>query len=268
MTHSKRRIYRDFFKRPMDFVLALVTIILFFPIFLVVSLLVRTKLGSPILFKQLRPGLDGKIFTIYKFRTMTDEKDGDGLLLHDDMRLTKLGKVLRSTSLDELPQLFNILKGDMSIIGPRPLLERHLVYFTHTEKRRQCVRPGLSGLAQVNGRNNLQWDRRLAKDVTYVDNITFLGDVKIIYQTVLKIIKREDVTVSQQAIPMDFDVERKSHLVNWSTNNRGFSNRFSHGLESLIEENRNSVNDNKDHSLVLYRKKALENLEKKHRRAS
>ena len=201
-------IYRRFLKRPMDFILSLMAIIVLSPVLIIVGVLVRVKLGSPVLFKQKRPGLNEKIFTMYKFRTMTDEKDENGELLPDSVRLTKFGRMLRSTSLDELPELFNILKGDMSIVGPRPLLERYLPYYTDTEKLRHTVRPGLSGLAQINGRNNLDWDSRLGLDVKYVKDITFSIDLNIILKTFLKALKREDITIVDQAPLKDLHVER------------------------------------------------------------
>ena len=201
MTKSKVRhgdkvnkgIYRRLFKRPMDFILSLMAIIVLSPVLIIVGVLVRFKLGSPVLFRRERPGLNAQRFTMYKFRTMTDEKDENGELLPDSVRLTKFGRMLRSTSLDELPELFNILKGDMSIVGPRPLLERYLPYYTETEKLRHTVRPGLSGLAQINGRNNLDWDNRLGLDVEYVEKINFILDIKIIFVTLSKAIKKENV---------------------------------------------------------------------------
>ncbi len=207
----KNGIYRKFLKRPMDFILSLMAIIVLSPILIIVGVLVRVKLGSPVLFKQKRPGLNEKIFTMYKFRTMTDEKDENGELLPDSVRLTKFGKMLRSTSLDELPELFNILKGDMSIVGPRPLLERYLPYYTDTEKLRHTVRPGLSGLAQINGRNNLGWDSRLGLDVEYVQDITFFLDLNIILKTFFKAIKREGITIVDQATIKDLHVERSEN---------------------------------------------------------
>ncbi len=207
----KKGIYRRFLKRPMDVILSLMAIIVLSPVLIIVAVLVRLKLGSPVLFKQKRPGLNEKIFTMYKFRTMTDEKDEIGEPLPDSVRLTKFGRMLRSTSLDELPELFNILKGDMSIVGPRPLLERYLSYYTDTEKLRHTVRPGLSGLAQINGRNNLDWDSRLRLDVEYVQNITFLIDLNIILKTFLKAIKREDITIVDQAPLKDLHVERSEN---------------------------------------------------------
>ena len=187
-------MYKKYFKRVMDFVLSLMAIIVLSPVLLVVAVLVRIKLGSPVLFKQERPGKDEKIFKLYKFRTMTSEKDENGKLLPDEVRLTKFGKMLRSTSLDELPELFNILQGDMSIIGPRPLLVRYLPRYTAEQKRRHEVRPGLSGLAQVNGRNAISWEDKFKYDVEYVDNVTFLGDWKIIFQTVWNVLKRDGIS--------------------------------------------------------------------------
>jgi len=204
-------IYRRFLKRPMDFILSLMAIIFLSPVLIIVATLVRFKLGSPVLFKQKRPGLNEKIFTMYKFRTMTDEKDENGELLPDSVRLTKFGRMLRSTSLDELPELFNILRGDMSIVGPRPLLERYLPYYTDTEKLRHTVRPGLSGLAQINGRNNLDWDSRLGLDVEYVQDITFFLDLNIILKTFFKAIKREGITIVDQATLKDLHFERSEN---------------------------------------------------------
>ncbi|NUH83398.1 sugar transferase [Bacillus firmus] len=190
-------MYRRFIKRAMDFILSLTAIMILSPVFLTVAILVRVKLGSPILFKQERPGLNGKIFTMYKFRTMTDQKDENGVLLPNHIRLTKFGKSLRSTSLDELPELFNILKGDMSIIGPRPLLIEYLPLYNERQRNRHNVRPGLSGLAQVNGRNAISWEQKFNFDIEYVENISFLLDVKIIAQTFLKVFKREGVNKSE-----------------------------------------------------------------------
>lgn len=195
-------IYKKYIKRPMDFTLALIAIIVLSPVLLLVALLVRVKLGSPVLFKQKRPGMNEKVFTMYKFRTMTDEHDENGDLLPDEIRLTKFGKFLRSTSLDELPELFNILKGDMSIIGPRPLLVEYLPLYNEHQKRRHEVRPGLSGLAQVNGRNAISWEEKFDLDVQYVDNITFIGDWKIIFQTIKKVFVREGIN-SEAAATME-----------------------------------------------------------------
>lgn len=204
MTESKvkeaevnKGIYRRFIKRPMDFILSLMAIIVLSPVLIIVGALVRVKLGSPVLFKQKRPGLNEKIFTMYKFRTMTDEKDEKGELLPNHIRLTKFGRILRATSLDELPELFNIVKGDMSIIGPRPLLIEYLPLYNEKQKHRHDVRPGLSGLAQVNGRNAISWEEKFDYDVEYVESISFLLDSKLIVQTFLKVFKREGINKSE-----------------------------------------------------------------------
>ncbi|HDR7272788.1 sugar transferase [Bacillus paranthracis] len=196
-------MYRRFVKRPMDFMLSLIAIIMLSPVFLIVAFLVKTKLGSPVLFKQERPGLNGTIFKMYKFRTMTDEKNENGELLPDSVRLTKFGKFLRSTSLDELPGLFNIFKGDMSIIGPRPLLVQYLPLYNEHQKRRHEVRPGLSGLAQVNGRNAISWEEKFNYDVEYVDNVSFTTDWKIILLTIKKVFIREGIN-SETAATMEY----------------------------------------------------------------
>lgn len=206
-------MYAKYFKRILDFILSLIAIIILSPVFLIVAILVKMKLGSPVIFKQERPGKDEKIFTLYKFRTMTDKKDENGNLLPDSERLTKFGKTLRSTSLDELPELFNILKGDMAIVGPRPLLVKYLPYYTKEERHRHDVRPGLTGLAQVSGRNLLKWDQKLEKDIKYVNNYSFMYDIKILKETLRKVIKREDI-VSSEVINVNgyvirpLDVER------------------------------------------------------------
>ena len=193
------KLYEKCFKRLLDFMLSLIAIICLSPVMLVTAVLVRVKLGSPIIFRQERPGKNEKIFAMYKFRTMTDEKDAEGNLLPDEIRLTKFGKLLRSTSLDELPELFNILKGDMSIIGPRPLLVEYLPRYNEEQKHRHDVRPGLSGLAQVNGRNAISWEEKFRYDVEYVRNITFLGDCRIILQTVKNVIKRDGISAEGSA---------------------------------------------------------------------
>ncbi|KAB8133393.1 sugar transferase [Gracilibacillus oryzae] len=193
MNHSRGGFYRRFVKRPMDFILSLLAIIILSPVFLIVALLVRTKLGSPVLFKQKRPGLNEEIFMMYKFRTMTDETDKNGNLLPDSVRLTKFGRLLRSTSLDELPELFNILKGDMSIIGPRPLLVQYLPLYNEHQKQRHEVRPGLSGLAQVSGRNAITWEDKFDLDVEYVNKVSFIEDWKIILTTIKKVFVREGI---------------------------------------------------------------------------
>ena len=200
---DKGGLYRLYFKRPMDFILSLLAIIVLSPVFIFTGILVRTKLGSPILFKQNRPGLEGKIFTMYKFRTMTDQKDENGELLPDHIRLTKFGKMLRSTSLDELPELFNILKGDMSIVGPRPLLIQYLDLYNDHQKRRHEVRPGLSGHAQVNGRNAISWEDKFNLDVEYVDNVSFIGDWKIIFLTIKKVFVKEGIS-SDTSVTMEY----------------------------------------------------------------
>ena len=187
-------MYRRFIKRPQDFLCALLAIIVLSPIMIITAILVRIKLESPVLFTQDRPGKNEKIFKLYKFRTMTDEKDRDGNLLPDEVRLTSFGKKLRSTSLDELPELINILKGDMAVVGPRPLLVRYLPLYNEHQKRRHEVRPGFTGYAQVNGRNSITWEDKFDKDVQYVDNITFLGDWKIIFKTVKTVLFKEGIS--------------------------------------------------------------------------
>lgn len=202
--HQSYGPYERFFKRPLDFLLSLVALVVLSPVFLVVAILVRMKLGSPVLFAQERPGRNERTFQLYKFRTMTDERDENGELLSDTERLTQFGKALRAMSLDELPEIFNILKGDMAIIGPRPLLIRYLPAYTETERHRHDVRPGLTGLAQVNGRNYLPWDERLAYDTEYVQKITFLGDLRILLKTVRNVLKREDVATNTEDIDEGF----------------------------------------------------------------
>lgn len=195
-------MYQLFIKRFFDFILSLVAIIILSPVFIVIALLVRIKLGSPILFKQERPGLNEKIFKMYKFRTMTSEVDEDGNLLPDEVRLTSFGQLLRSTSLDELPELFNIFKGDMSIVGPRPLLVKYLPLYNDEQKHRHDVRPGLTGLAQVNGRNAISWEDKFKYDVEYTKNVTFMNDLKIIFETILKVIKRDGIS-SETSVTME-----------------------------------------------------------------
>ena len=207
--HKPYGPYERYFKRLLDIVCALAAVIVFWWLYAIVAILVRTKLGSPILFTQDRPGKDEKIFKLYKFRTMTDAKDENGNPLSDEIRLTKFGRLLRATSLDELPEAFNIIKGDMSIIGPRPLLVSYLPWYSERERHRHDVRPGLSGLAQVNGRNFIDWDRRLDFDVKYTEKITFLGDVKIILRTVLKFIKKQDIAVDTNKVEPNFAEERR-----------------------------------------------------------
>lgn len=212
MQAYKQSFYSRYVKRPLDIVLALVALLVLSPIFLIVALLVRVNLGSPVIFKQNRPGKDEQIFTLYKFRTMTEERDEHGKLLPNSLRLTKFGQFLRTTSLDELPELFNILKGDMSIIGPRPLVVEYLPYYTDQERIRHSVRPGLSGLAQINGRNTIFWESRFSFDIEYVKTISFLNDLKIILKTIKQVIKRSDIGQSGVDAPIDFDEYRQRKI--------------------------------------------------------
>ena len=205
-------MYRKYIKRPMDFILSLLAIIVLSPVLGVTALLVRIKLGSPVLFSQERPGKDEKIFKMYKFRTMTDERDSNGNLLPDEDRLTKFGRILRKTSLDELPELFCILKGDMSIIGPRPLLVEYLPYYTDEERHRHDVRPGLSGLAQINGRNTITWEEKFAYDLKYINDISFFGDIKIIFLSVAKAINGSDIRVGKEFVVEKFIDSRKDNM--------------------------------------------------------
>ena len=211
--HKPYGTYERLFKRPIDFLCAFAAVAVFCWLYIIVAVLVRIKLGSPVLFKQDRPGKDGKIFKLYKFRTMTDARDDDGNLLPDDLRLTHFGRLLRSTSLDELPEAFNILKGDMSVIGPRPLLVEYLPYYTEEELHRHDVRPGLSGWAQVNGRNTTPWDERLKMDIDYVNHVTFLKDVKIVFMTVYKAACRSDILVGKEIPAGRLDEARSEKVV-------------------------------------------------------
>ena len=197
--------YEKYFKRPIDFCCGLAAVIVFSWLYVIVAILVRIKLGSPVLFTQERPGKDRTIFKMYKFRTMSNAVDENGQLLPDTERLTKFGRFLRSTSLDELPEAFNIIKGDMSVIGPRPLAVQYLPYYSEVEQHRHDVRPGLSGLAQVRGRNSVNWEDKFAYDVEYVNKITFWGDVKIILLSVKTALKRESIGTRGVDAPMDFD---------------------------------------------------------------
>lgn len=209
--HKPKGIYEKFFKRFFDVFLSAGALIVFSPIIAITAILVRIKHGSPILYVQERPGKDEKVFKLYKFRTMTNDKDESGELLPDEKRLTKFGIALRKSSLDEILELVNIIKGDMSIIGPRPLLVQYLPYYTEAEKHRHDVRPGLSGLAQVNGRNLVKWDQRLAYDIQYVNNITFLEDVMIVLKTIKKVFAREDIAANTDTVETFLDQERATH---------------------------------------------------------
>lgn len=203
-------MYRKYVKRTLDIACALLAMLVFCWLYLLVALLVRIKLGSPVIFRQQRPGrIDPatgreRIFTLYKFRTMTDERDAAGNLLPDAARLTRFGAMLRNLSLDELPEAWNILKGDMSVIGPRPQLVRDMVFMTPEQRRRHTVRPGLSGLAQVRGRNAIAWEERLAADLEYVEKISFWGDVKIVFMTIVKVFRREGIAEEGMATSMDY----------------------------------------------------------------
>lgn len=203
-------MYKNGVKRIIDMALSLCGIIVLSPVYLVLWVLIRCKLGKPVLFTQERPGKKEKIFKLYKFRSMTDERDENGQLLPDEVRLTRFGKLLRSTSLDELPELFNILKGDMSLIGPRPLLVKYLPYYTEEERHRHDVRPGLTGLAQVNGRNALGWEDRFAYDLEYVEKCSLLMDLKVLGMTVGKVLKRTGTLSGADQTVADFDVYRKA----------------------------------------------------------
>jgi len=203
MAH-KMGFYEKYIKRPQDFLCASAALVALSPVMAVTALLVRQKLGTPVLFTQDRPGLDGRVFKLYKFRTMTDEKDEEGNLLPDELRLPEFGRKLRSTSLDELPELFNILKGDMSVVGPRPLLVRYLPRYNAHQARRHEVRPGFTGLAQVHGRNAISWEDKFDWDVKYVDNVTFLGDWKIVLDTIGIVLKREGISSDTSATMEEF----------------------------------------------------------------
>lgn len=202
-------MYRNFFKRLLDILISLTGMIILSPVLLIVWVLVRVKLGKPAFFTQQRPGKNGKIFKLYKFRSMTDERDENGELLPDEVRLTGFGRFLRSTSLDEIPELFNILKGDMSLIGPRPLLVKYLPYYSEEESHRHDIRPGLTGLAQVNGRNAIGWEERFRYDVEYVNNLSFGLDCKILLMTVGKVLNRSGVLSGEEQTTIDFDIYRR-----------------------------------------------------------
>ena len=196
-------MYAKYIKRMLDLILSLMVLIILIPLMSIIYILVKIKLGSPVIFKQQRPGKNEKIFTLYKFRTMTDKKDENGNLLPDSERLTKFGKLLRSTSLDELPELINIIKGDMAIVGPRPLLVKYLPYYTEEEKHRHDVRPGLTGLAQICGRNNLDWNERFEMDLKYVNSVSFKKDLIIIFKTISSVLKHNDIEVPRESHDLD-----------------------------------------------------------------
>lgn len=204
MKSKSNGLYCKLIKRFMDFLIAALSIIIFSPLLIILAILVRVKLGGPVIFKQERPGLNGKVFKLYKFRTMTDAKDENGNLLDDEYRLTSFGKKLRSTSLDELPELYNILKGDMSIVGPRPLLVKYLPLYNDEQKRRHDVRPGLTGLAQVSGRNAITWTEKFNKDIEYVDNVSLRLDISIFFKTIYCVLKKEGINSDSAATMEDF----------------------------------------------------------------
>ncbi len=201
-------MYKKYFKRPLDFIMALLGLIILSPVLLTIAILIRIKLGSPVIFKQQRPGLNEEIFTLYKIRTMTNERNENGEFLPDIDRITPFGRFLRSTSLDELPELWNILRGDMSLVGPRPLVMEYLDYYTDEERKRHLVRPGLTGPAQVSGRNFLHWEDRFALDLQYVDGCGFITDLKIMLQTAIYVLKQKDIATVEGRIFRPLDVER------------------------------------------------------------
>ena len=206
-------MYRLFFKRFLDFILSLLAIIVLSPVYLIVAILVRLKLGSPVIFTQERPGKNENIFKIYKFRTMSDDRDYDGNLLPDEVRLTKFGKLLRSTSLDELPELFNILKGDMSIVGPRPLLVRYLPLYNEQQKHRHDVRPGFTGWAQCNGRNAISWEEKFELDIFYVNNSSLFMDIFIFFKTIKKVFVKEGIDSGTSVTMEEFQGSREAEEV-------------------------------------------------------
>lgn len=208
----KDGIYKKYFKRPLDLFCSSLALVVLSPLLLLIAVLVRVNLGSPILFKQTRIGLNEKPFTLFKFRTMTNKTDEKGDLLPDSIRLPKFGRFLRSTSLDELPELFNILKGDMSVIGPRPLPLQYLAFYTEEERLRHSIRPGLSGLAQINGRNILNWEERFALDIQYFKNISLKGDISIILKTLINTFQMRDIGERGLDSPLDFDIYRTKQM--------------------------------------------------------
>lgn len=222
--HVPYGMYEKYFKRILDAICALATIVVFWWLYIIIGILVKINMGSPVIFKQPRPGKNGEIFNLYKFRTMTDKKDKNGELLPDEERLTRFGKILRSTSLDEIPEAFCILFGTMSVVGPRPLAVKYLPYYNEYEKQRHDVRPGLTGLAQVSGRNLVNWDERFAYDVKYVKKITFMGDLKIVVLTIATALKRTGIE-GNGAVPLeDFDVYRENQRENNDDNLRKKNN--------------------------------------------
>lgn len=210
----KQGFYEKYIKRPQDFCCAFLALIVLSPVLLVTAMLVRVKLGSPVIFKQDRPGLNGKIFKLYKFRTMTDKRDEKGNLLSDEKRLTGFGRALRSTSLDEIPELVNILKGDMSVCGPRPLLVSYLSRYSPEQSRRHEVRPGLTGYAQVYGRNLLTWEEKFEKDVYYVDNLSLWLDIKIFFKTIAVVLRREGISSENSATMEEFIGNENKEQIN------------------------------------------------------
>lgn len=208
--HKSYGPYEKYIKRPQDFLCALLAVIVLSPVLLVTAILVRLRLGSPVLFTQNRPGKDGKIFKLYKFRSMTDARDETGNLLPDEQRLPAFGQKLRSTSLDELPELLNILKGDMAVVGPRPLLVQYLERYNKRQARRHEVRPGFTGLAQIHGRNSISWNEKFEWDVKYVDSISFLGDWKIIFQTVKVVLKHEGISSGTSVTMEEFKGDKEN----------------------------------------------------------
>lgn len=213
MSRGKNGIYCRYIKRLLDILLSGCALIVLSPVLLIVAILVRKKLGSPVIFCQKRPGKDEKIFKMYKFRSMTDERDEDGNLLPDEVRLTKFGRLLRSTSLDELPELWNIFKGDMSIVGPRPLLVKYLPLYNEDQRRRHDVRPGLTGLAQVSGRNAITWEEKFSHDVRYVEKVSFFLDVRIVMLTVKKVLKHEGISSDSSATMEEFRGTEREYSV-------------------------------------------------------
>lgn len=205
-------IYASFLKRPVDFLLSFIALIILLPVIVTIALLIRIKLGKPVIYRVDRPGKDEKLFVLYKFRSMSNATDEHGNLLPDHMRLNKLGFLIRKFSLDELPELFNILKGDMSFVGPRPLAKQYLPYYSEFERMRHSIRPGLTGLAQVNGRNSLSWEEKFQKDIEYVEKISFLNDIQIILKTIFMAAKAEDIGIRGINAPEDFDKYRNKQL--------------------------------------------------------